>query len=225
MADSTPSDEDTVVPAPEFGATVWGYRRQEVDEYVRAARVRAERQAAALRDAEQRLTELGADPAVPIELPGSGTLGARVERIVAIAQAEAQEIREQAEHDAADMRAELEREADQARRFREQAAKASAEESRRMIARAEDEVAKLRNLRNDLLSQLVKIGETVDRVTDRLEEKSTPKPREPLADAKPREPGSKPQEPAKPAELATEPKPRPPLTDAKERLRKAAAAG
>ncbi|GAB2997791.1 hypothetical protein LWP59_19550 [Amycolatopsis acidiphila] len=212
MAESTPSDEDTGSTTTDFTATLWGYRRQEVDEYVRAVRVRAERQAAALADAEQRLAELGADPAVPIELPGSGNIGARVERIVALAESEAREIRELAEHDVAQLRADVEREADQARRFREQAAKASAEESRRMIARAESEVAKLRDTRNDLLTQLVKIGETVDRVTDRLEEKTTPKPREPLAEAKPREPEAK-------------PKPREPLTDVKARLGKAAAAG
>jgi DivIVA domain-containing protein len=186
MAESTPSDEDTDNTSPEFAVTLRGYSRDEVDEYVRSVRVRGARQAAALREAEQRLTELGADPAVPLEAPGSGTIGARVERIVALAESEAREIREQAERDVADMRADLEREADQARRFREQAAKASAEESRRMIGRAEEEVAKLRETRNDLLSQLVKIGETVDRVTDRLEEKTPPKPREPLADAKAR---------------------------------------
>lgn len=187
MAESTLSDEDTGSTTPDFAVTLRGYSRQEVDEYVRSVRVRAERQAAALREAEERLAELGADPAVPLELPGSGNIGARVERIVALAESEAREIREQAERDIAEKRAEMELAADQARRFREQAAKASAEESRQMIARAEDEVAKLRETRSDLLGQLVKIGETVDRVTDRLEEKKTaPKPREPIAGAKAR---------------------------------------
>lgn len=187
MAESTLSDADTGSTTPDFAVTMRGYNRQEVDEYVRFVRVRAERQATALREAEERLAELGADPAVPLELPGSGNIGARVERIVALAESEAREIREQAERDIAEKRAEMEREADQARRFREQAAKASAEESRRMIARAEEEVAKLRETRSDLLGQLVKIGETVDRVTDRLEEnKTAPKPREPIAGAKAR---------------------------------------
>ncbi|WP_236792586.1 hypothetical protein [Amycolatopsis sp. GM8] len=191
------SDENT----PTFSVTLRGYNRQEVDEFVRSARVKADRQATALAEAEQRLEDLGSDPAVPLEVPGSGTIGARVERIVALAEREARELREQAAREVAELRADLEREADQARRFREQAAKASAEESRRMIARAEDEVAKLRETRADLLDQLVRIGQTVDLVTERLEQKTaTPKPREPAVDAKPAAP----------------------LTDAKTRLAKAA---
>lgn len=219
MAESTPSDEDIVIPAPEFGVALRGYRREEVDEYVRSVRVRAERQAAALQEAEQRLDELGADPAVPIEAPGSGTIGARVERIVALAETEARELREQAERDVADLRAEIEREADQARRFREQAAKASAEESRRLVTRAEAEVAKLRETRNDLLGQLVTIGETVDRVTERLQQKATPKPRDPEAAAAPDDPpkAQKPTEEGKAHTSLAE--------DAKARLRKAATAG
>ncbi|TNC23573.1 hypothetical protein [Amycolatopsis alkalitolerans] len=194
-------DEDTA-DTPTFGVSLRGYRRAEVDEYVRSVRVKAERQADALREAQARLEELGSDPAVPLEAPGSGAIGARVERIVALAESEAREIREQAAQDVADMRAELERESDQARRFREQAAKASAEESRRLVTRAENEVAKLRETRADLLDQLVKIGETVDLVTERLEEKkAAPKPRQP----------------------DNRPKPRDPVADAKERLGKAAA--
>ncbi|GHF33178.1 vacuolar-type H+-ATPase subunit E/Vma4 [Amycolatopsis bartoniae] len=212
MAETTVAEED-LGSTPQFSAAFLGYNRAQVDEFVRAARVRAERQAAALREAEERLAELGADPDVPLEFPGSGTIGARVERIVALAESEAREIREQAEHDAAARREEMEREADQARRFREQAAKASADESRRMIARAEDEVSRLRELRKDLLAQLVKIGETVDRVTDRLEE-TAPKPREPLAKA---EPVTKP-------ESATTPEPVLAAEAAKARLREAAAA-
>ncbi|WP_166459659.1 DivIVA domain-containing protein [Amycolatopsis pithecellobii] len=169
------SDEET----PTFPTTFRGYDRQEVDEYVRSARVKAERLAAALREAEQRLDELAADPAVPLPSPGSGTMGARVERIVALAESEAREIREQAVEEVAQLRAELEQEADQARRFRDQAAKASAEESRRMVERAEKDVAKLRETRAELLEQLVKIGQTVDLVTERLTEKATPKPRDP----------------------------------------------
>lgn len=192
------SDENT----PAFSASLRGYNRREVDEYIESMREKAVHQTTALQEAEKRLNELAADPAVPLEILSPGTIGTRIERIVAMAEAEAREIREQAVDDVAQLRAEFEQEADQARRFREQASKASAEEARRLVTRAEDEVAKLRQTRADLLDQLVKIGDTVDLVTERLAEKKrdAPQPRAATADAT-----------------------TPPLTDAKERLRKAAA--
>ncbi|SFI69470.1 hypothetical protein SAMN05421835_101477 [Amycolatopsis sacchari] len=220
MAETTASDEFDL--RPEFPGSFRGYRRQDVDEWVRAVRVRFERQAAALREAEQRLAELGADPGVPIEHAGSGTIGARVERIIALAESEAEELREQAELDAARIRAAVEHEADQARRFREQAAKAAADESRRMIQRAEEEVTRLRETRKDLMAQLLKIGETVDRVTDRLEE-TAPKPRQPEAEPAETKTETKAEAETGTTEPPADGTPVQPLADAKARLEKVAA--
>lgn len=181
MADPTDADAEAhATREVSFSVSLRGYDRQQVDEYVRELRLHADRQAEALREAEQRLTDLGADVSVPLPAVGSGGIGARVERIVALAEAEAREIRAQAERDVARMRADMEDEADQARRFREKAAKASAEESRKMIARAEEEVARVHETRDALLAQLAEIGETIDEITGRFEEQTAPQPRRAL---------------------------------------------
>ncbi|HVV12168.1 hypothetical protein [Amycolatopsis sp.] len=181
MAESLFSDEDDE-REPRFGRQLRGYGRQEVDEFVRKQRTRAARQAEALRQAEERLAALNADPSVPLEVVGSGGIGARVERIIAQAEAEAKEIRAQAAKEAAESRAEVEEQADQARRHREAAAKVSAEEARKMIADAEAEVERLREVRKSLLGRLTEIGDAVDDITGRGKP-AAPKPRAPLAKA------------------------------------------
>ncbi|KAA9153158.1 hypothetical protein FPZ12_035140 [Amycolatopsis acidicola] len=182
MAESLFSDEDAE-REPEFGRQWRGYSEQEVDEYVRKMRTRAKRQGEALRQAEERLAGLNADLSVPLEVVGSGGIGARVERIVAQAEAEAREIRETAEKEAAQSRKEIEEEADTARRHREAAAKAAAEEARTMIAEAEAEVERLREVRKSLLEKLTEIGDKVDDITGRGKP-TAPKPRAPLTKPK-----------------------------------------
>ncbi|WP_431903796.1 DivIVA domain-containing protein [Amycolatopsis thermoflava] len=145
-----------------FSAALRGYDRREVDAYIRRLRARAGHLASELEEKERRLSELGGDTSVPLQVVGSGNIGARVERIIAQAEVEAREIREQAEKDAAEIRKAYEDQADEARRQREDLAKQANEEALAMIRRAEREVERLRGTRQTLLAQLVRIGEIID---------------------------------------------------------------
>ncbi|AIJ22299.1 DivIVA domain-containing protein [Amycolatopsis methanolica] len=145
-----------------FSAALRGYDRREVDAYIRRLRARAGHLASELEEKERRLSELGGDTLVPLQVVGSGNIGARVERIIAQAELEAREIREQAEKDAAEIRKAYEDQADEARRQREDLAKQANEEALAMIHRAEQEVECLRGTRKTLLAQLVRIGEIID---------------------------------------------------------------
>ncbi|WP_020422916.1 DivIVA domain-containing protein [Amycolatopsis sp. ATCC 39116] len=146
----------------DFSSALRGYDRREVDAYIRRLRARAGHLASELEEKERRLSELGGDTSVPLQVVGSGNIGARVERIIAQAELEAREIREQAEKDAAEIRKAYEDQADEARRQREDLAKQANEEALAMIRRAEQEVERLRGTRQTLLAQLVRIGEIID---------------------------------------------------------------
>ncbi|GHE90865.1 hypothetical protein GCM10017786_23970 [Amycolatopsis deserti] len=146
----------------EFSSALRGYDRREVDAYIRRLRARAGHLASELEEKERRLSELGGDPSVPLQIVGSGSIGARVERIIAQAEVEAREIREQAEQDAAETRKAYEDQAEEARRQREDLAKRANEQAQEMIRRAEEEVERLRATRQTLLAQLVRIGEIID---------------------------------------------------------------
>ncbi|WP_115944594.1 DivIVA domain-containing protein [Amycolatopsis thermalba] len=146
----------------EFSSALRGYDRREVDAYIRRLRARTGHLASELEEKERRLSELGGDPSVPLQIVGSGNIGARVERIIAQAELEAREIREQAEQDAAETRKAYEDQAEEARRQREDLAKQANEQAQEMIRRAEEEVDRLRATRQTLLAQLVRIGEIID---------------------------------------------------------------
>jgi len=161
MADSGGNDILTERDV-EFSTALRGYDRREVDAYVRRLRARAGHLAAELAEKEQRLSEVGGDASVPLQVAGSGNIGARVERIIAQAEHEAKEIREQAEKDAADIRKAYEDLAEEARRQREEQAKRAETEAREMIRRAEQEVARLRTARQTVLDQLMEIGTIID---------------------------------------------------------------
>ncbi|MDQ0383164.1 DivIVA domain-containing protein [Amycolatopsis thermophila] len=147
---------------PGFSTALRGYDRREVDAYIRRLRARAGHLASELAEKEQRLSEVGGDSSVPLQVVGSGNIGARVERIIAQAEQEAKEIRDQAEKDAAEIRKAYEDQADEARRQREALAKRADGEAREMIRRAEEEVARLRTARQTVLEQLLRIGEIID---------------------------------------------------------------
>ncbi|NYI93272.1 DivIVA domain-containing protein [Amycolatopsis endophytica] len=146
----------------EFSTALRGYDRREVDAYIRRLRARAGHLASELEEKEQRLSEVGGDASVPLQVVGSGNIGARVERIIAQAEHEAKEIRDQAEQDAAEIRKAYENQADEARRQRDELARRADSEAREMIRRAEEEVARLRTARQTVLEQLLEIGEIVD---------------------------------------------------------------
>ena len=150
----------------QFSRALRGYDRREVDAYVRRLRARAGHLASELEEKERRLSEVGGDVSVPLQVVGSGNLGARVERIIAQAELEAREIREQAEQDAAETRKAYEDQAEEARRRREELAKRADEQARAMIRAAEEEVARLRATRQAVLDQLRGIGDIIGTATD-----------------------------------------------------------
>ncbi|NIH81385.1 DivIVA domain-containing protein [Amycolatopsis viridis] len=149
-----------------FSGALRGYDRREVDAYIRRLRARAGHLASELEEKERRLSEMGGDLSVPLQVIGSGNIGARVERIIAQAELEAREIRDQAERDAAETRKAYEDQAEQARRRREEVARRAEEQVRAMIRAAEEEVERLRGTRQEVLDQLRRIGEIIGNATD-----------------------------------------------------------
>ncbi|WP_290056358.1 DivIVA domain-containing protein [Amycolatopsis solani] len=173
MAEDPISVSGPVTDSPvRFSVVLRGYDRRQVDEYVQALQERVARQGQALADAEARLADGGVPHPRPSPEPAAPGIGASIDKLLGVAEAEATAIRAAAEREAAEIRAGVRGAAEEAEALRGAAEADAKREAGLIIARAEEEAAGIRAAHRELTGDLDRIAARLAR----LREPSTPAP-------------------------------------------------
>jgi DivIVA domain-containing protein len=151
-----------------FPVVLRGYDRRQVDEYVRVAEKRVERQEKARRLAERRLAKAQVPAPRTPENDHAGGLGKRIEKILEVAKSEAEAIKEQAREEGAKLLAAAEKTVADAEKARADTELAAQREARSIVSRAEQEDATIRAGHQSVLDQLGRIADVVQELRARF---------------------------------------------------------
>ncbi len=161
--------EKTTETDVQFPIVLRGYDRRQVDEYVRTAEKRVDRQEKARRTAERRLAKAQVPAPRTAEPDQAGGLGKRIEKILAVAKTEAAEIKEQARKESEALLAVAEKTAADAESAREEIERAAHHEARLVVSRAEEEAEAIRTVHRAVLAELGQIAHSVDELCSRFD--------------------------------------------------------
>ncbi len=161
--------EETTESDVQFPIVLRGYDRRQVDEYVRTAEKRVERQEKARRAAERRLAKAQVPTPRTAEPDQAGGLGKRIEKILAVAKTEAGEIKEQARKESEALLAVAEKTAADAESARKEIERAAHHEARLTVSRAEEEAEAIRTVHRAVLAELGQIAHSVDELCNRFD--------------------------------------------------------
>ncbi|MFI9450037.1 DivIVA domain-containing protein [Amycolatopsis sp. NPDC052450] len=177
-------DEATTESDVRFPIVLRGYDRRQVDEYVRATEKRVDRHEKARRTAERRLAKAQVPAPRTAETNQANGLGRRIEKIIAVAKAEAEEIKKQARKESEDLLAAAQKATAEAESAREEMERAARREAQLILSRAEREAASIQKAHRAVLSELGQIAHAVVELRTRFggevksegtaEEKSVP---------------------------------------------------
>ncbi|WP_410652714.1 DivIVA domain-containing protein [Amycolatopsis sp. cmx-4-54] len=168
MESMVSEDEATTESAVQFPIVLRGYDRRQVDEYVRAMEKRVDRHEKARRTAERRLAKAQVPtPRTPEPDQASG-LGRRIEKIIAVAKAEAGDIKEQARKQSEDLLATAQKTAAEAENARDETERAAHREAQLILSRAGEEAAAIQKAHRAVLSELGEIAHAVDELRARF---------------------------------------------------------
>ncbi|GLY39033.1 hypothetical protein Amsp01_050570 [Amycolatopsis sp. NBRC 101858] len=148
--DSITVSEAAADSSVRFAVVLRGYDRHQVDEYVQA-----------LQERVARFAEGGVPQPRPPAEPAASGVGARIEKILGLAEAEAAAIRAAAEEDAEKIRADARSAVADAEDVRRTAEAEAQREARLIVARAEEEAAEVRALHRELSDDLDRIAEAI----------------------------------------------------------------
>jgi DivIVA domain-containing protein len=151
-----------------FPIVLRGYDRRQVDEYIRVAEKRVERHEKARRLAERRLAKAQVPAPRTAEADNAGGLGKRIEKILEVAKAEAEAVKEQAREEGGKLVAAAEKTAADAESARAETERAAQREAQLIIARAEQEAAAIRKSHQVVLGELGQIAEVVEELRERF---------------------------------------------------------
>jgi DivIVA domain-containing protein len=151
-----------------FPVVLRGYDRRQVDEYVRTVEKRVDRHEKARRVAERRLAKASVPLPRPPEADQASGLGRRIEKILAVAKAEAEEIKEQARKESEKLLAAAEKTATDAESARSETEGAAQQEAQLIVGRAEEEAAAIRTTHRAVLDELGQIATVVDDLRNRF---------------------------------------------------------
>ncbi|MEV6913171.1 DivIVA domain-containing protein [Amycolatopsis sp. NPDC051071] len=168
MESMVSENEEATESDVRFPTVLRGYDRRQVDEYVRATEKRVERQEKARRAAERRIAKAQVPAPRTVESDQSRGLGRRIEKILAVAKAEAEEIKDQARKESERLVAAAEKTAVEAENAREQTERAAECEAQRIISRAEEEAVAIRTVHRAVMAELGQISHAVDELRDRF---------------------------------------------------------
>lgn len=151
-----------------FPIVLRGYDRRQVDEYVRVAEKRADRQEKARRVAERRLAKAQVPAPRAPEPDDAAGLGQRIDKILQVARAEAAAIKEEARKEGEELRAAAKKAAAEAEAARAETERAAEREAHAILARAEEEATVIRATNQAVLDQLSLIAGVVEEVRNRF---------------------------------------------------------
>ncbi|WP_410663497.1 DivIVA domain-containing protein [Amycolatopsis sp. lyj-84] len=172
MESTVSETEETTESDVRFPIVLRGYDRRQVDEYVRMAEKRVDRQEKARRTAERRLAKAQV-PAPRTAGPDQASgLGRRIEKILAVAKTEAGEIKEQARKESESLLA-----AADAESAREEIEHGAHHEARLIVSRAEEEADAIRTVHRAVLAELGQIAHSIDEVCNRFDSEAKPEGR------------------------------------------------
>ncbi|MET8849826.1 hypothetical protein [Amycolatopsis sp. NPDC004625] len=167
--EKTVSEPETLLePDVRFPIVLRGYDRRQVDEYVRVAEKRADRQEKARRVAERRLAKAQVPAPRAAEPDDAAGLGQRIDKILQVARAEAAAIKDQARQESAELRAAAEQAVAEAEAAGAETERAARREAQTILARAEEEATTIRATNQAVLDQLSLIAGVVEEVRDRF---------------------------------------------------------
>ncbi|MEU3627845.1 hypothetical protein BS329_09170 [Amycolatopsis coloradensis] len=169
MESTVSETEETTESDVRFPIVLRGYDRRQVDEYVRMAEKRVGRQEKARRTAERRLAKAQV-PAPRTAGPDQASgLGRRIEKILAVAKAEAGEIKEQARKESEALLAAAEKSAVDAESARKEIERGAHHEARLIVSRAEEEADAIRTVHRAVLAELCQIAHSVGELCNRFD--------------------------------------------------------
>lgn len=151
-----------------FPIVLRGYDRRQVDEYVRVAERRIDRHEKARRVAERRLAKAQVPAPRAAEPDDAAGLGRRIEKILQVAKAEAEAIKEQARKEGDELRAAAEKAVAEAEAARAETERAAQRDAQMILSRAEEEAETIRATHRAVLAQLSQIAGVVADVRDRF---------------------------------------------------------
>ncbi len=166
--------EETTESDVRFPIVLRGYDRRQVDEYVRTTEKRVDRHEKARRAAERRLARAQVPAPRVAEPDQTGGLGKRIEKILAVAKAEAGEIKEQAHKESQTLLAAAKKTAADAESAREEIERAARHEAQLILSRAEEEADAIRTAHRAVLSELTQIAHSVDELCNRFDGDTKP---------------------------------------------------
>jgi DivIVA domain-containing protein len=167
--EKTVSEPETL-PEPDvrFPIVLRGYDRRQVDEYVRVAEKRVDRQEKARRVAERRLAKAQLPAPRAAEPDDAAGLGRRIEKILQVARAEAAAIKDQARKESEELLAAAEKAVAEAEAARAETERAAQRDALAIVSRAEEEAATIRAANRAVLDRLSGIAAVVEEVHDRF---------------------------------------------------------
>jgi cell division septum initiation protein DivIVA len=151
-----------------FPIVLRGYERRQVDEYVQLAEKRVERHEKARRMAERRLARVQVPAPRSAETEHASGLGRRIEKILAVAKSEAEEVKDHARKESEKLLAVAENTAADAESARGETERAARQAAQLVISRAEEEAAAIRTTHRAVLDELDRIANVVADLRDRF---------------------------------------------------------